>query len=69
LFRLIVNNIFKDSKKLEFDISNPYRLFSDFYFARYLVQLFFLEENELKNRDDFNKLRATKISLMPKKTC
>jgi len=55
LFRLIINNAFKESKK--FDLSSPYGLFNDYHFVKYLHQLFFLEANKIQTKEDYRKLK------------
>ena len=55
LFRLIVNNVFKESKK--FDLSSPYGLFNDYHFAKHLIQLLFLERNNIQTKEDYSKLK------------
>ena len=55
LFRLIVNNSFKQAKR--FDVSNPYGVFNDHHFTRYLHQMLFLEDNRIKTRGDYDRFR------------
>ena len=51
LFRLIVNNVF--TKAIKFDMRNPYGILNDYHFVRYMAQLKYLENNNLRTREDF----------------
>ena len=51
LFRLILNNLFSDT--FRWDVRRPYGVFNDYYFAKHLAQLLFLDKNNIKTKEEY----------------
>jgi len=55
LFRLIVNNLFREQKK--WDIRRPYTIMNDFYFRRVFNELLVVEKSKAKTKASVDKLQ------------